>query len=180
LYDVNKWNPCGYFIWIHSVPSDDIRIASTRMACVYIFVITVKSTFKSAYWYLFSFQKERVVLKRHIFVLIGICESKYTSFSEIRLLSKIRGLMWNNWVFPKSNGISKKEPISKLASYFDISALFRDNQDILKQWGYFGIFLYRVSHIRCSTARHKRGCAACPQREQSKATLRRLAVVKTR
>jgi hypothetical protein len=39
---------------------------------------------------------------------------------------------------------------------------------------------YRVSHIRCSTARHARGCAACPRREQDKATLRRLAEVKTR
>jgi hypothetical protein len=40
--------------------------------------------------------------------------------------------------------------------------------------------MYRVSHIRCSTARHERGCAACPRREQDKATLRRLAAVKTR
>jgi hypothetical protein len=39
--------------------------------------------------------------------------------------------------------------------------------------------IYRVSHIRCSTARHERGCAACPRREQGKATLRRLAAVKT-
>jgi hypothetical protein len=39
---------------------------------------------------------------------------------------------------------------------------------------------YRVSYIRCSRACHERGCAACPQREQGKATLRRLAVVKTR
>jgi hypothetical protein len=38
----------------------------------------------------------------------------------------------------------------------------------------------RVSHIRCRTARHERGCAACPRREQGKATLKRLAVVKTR
>jgi hypothetical protein len=35
-----------------------------------------------------------------------------------------------------------------------------------------------VSHIRCSTARHERGCAACPRHEQGKATLRRLAAVK--
>jgi hypothetical protein len=27
--------------------------------------------------------------------------------------------------------------------------------------------IYRVSHIKCSTARHERGCAACPRREQS-------------
>jgi hypothetical protein len=40
--------------------------------------------------------------------------------------------------------------------------------------------LYRVSHIRSSTARHERGCAACPRHEQGKATLRRLAAVKTR
>jgi hypothetical protein len=39
---------------------------------------------------------------------------------------------------------------------------------------------YRVSHIRCSTARHARGCAACPRREQGKETLKRLAAVKTR
>jgi hypothetical protein len=38
---------------------------------------------------------------------------------------------------------------------------------------------YRVSHIRCSTARHERDCAACSRREQGKATLRRLAAVKT-
>jgi hypothetical protein len=37
---------------------------------------------------------------------------------------------------------------------------------------------YRVSHIRWNTVRHERGCAACPLREQSKTTLRRLAVVK--
>jgi hypothetical protein len=37
-----------------------------------------------------------------------------------------------------------------------------------------------MSHIRCSTARHERGCAACPRREQGKATLRRLASVETR
>jgi hypothetical protein len=42
-------------------------------------------------------------------------------------------------------------------------------------WGF-----YRVSHIRCSTAPHERGCAACPRREQDKTTLRRLAAVKTR
>jgi hypothetical protein len=40
--------------------------------------------------------------------------------------------------------------------------------------------MYKVSHIGCSTARHEKGCAACPQREQGKATLRRLAAVKTR
>jgi hypothetical protein len=34
---------------------------------------------------------------------------------------------------------------------------------------------YRVSRIRCSTVRHERGYAACPRREQGKATLRRLA-----
>jgi hypothetical protein len=39
---------------------------------------------------------------------------------------------------------------------------------------------YTVSHIRCSTARHERSCAACQRREQGKATLRRLAAVKTR
>jgi hypothetical protein len=39
---------------------------------------------------------------------------------------------------------------------------------------------YRVFHIRCSTARHERGYAACPRREQGKATLRGLATVKTR
>jgi hypothetical protein len=38
---------------------------------------------------------------------------------------------------------------------------------------------YRVSHIRCSTARHERGCAACPRHEQGKVTLRRLVAVKT-
>jgi hypothetical protein len=37
-----------------------------------------------------------------------------------------------------------------------------------------------VSHIRCTTARHERGCAASPRREQGKAALRRLAAVKTR
>jgi hypothetical protein len=42
------------------------------------------------------------------------------------------------------------------------------------------ILIYRVSHIRCSTARHESRCAARPRREQGKATLRRLAVVKTR
>jgi hypothetical protein len=42
------------------------------------------------------------------------------------------------------------------------------------------IFIYRVSHIRCSTTRHERGCAACPRYEQGKATLRRSAGVKTR
>jgi hypothetical protein len=39
---------------------------------------------------------------------------------------------------------------------------------------------YRVSNIRCSTVQHERGCAACPRSEQGKATLRRLAAVKTR
>jgi hypothetical protein len=39
---------------------------------------------------------------------------------------------------------------------------------------------YRVSHIKCSTAHHERGRAACPRREQGKATLRRLAIVKIR
>jgi hypothetical protein len=39
---------------------------------------------------------------------------------------------------------------------------------------------YRVSHIRCSTALHERDCVACPRREQGKATLRRLAALKTR
>jgi hypothetical protein len=39
---------------------------------------------------------------------------------------------------------------------------------------------YRVSHIKCNTARHERGRAACPLREQGKATLRRLAAVNTR
>jgi hypothetical protein len=28
------------------------------------------------------------------------------------------------------------------------------------------IITYRVSHIRCSIARHERGCAVCPRREQ--------------
>jgi hypothetical protein len=40
--------------------------------------------------------------------------------------------------------------------------------------------IYRVSHIRYNTGGHERGCAACPRREQGKATLRRLAAVKTR
>jgi hypothetical protein len=40
--------------------------------------------------------------------------------------------------------------------------------------------IYRVSHIRCSTAPHERGCAACLRREQGKEILRRLAAVKTR
>jgi hypothetical protein len=39
---------------------------------------------------------------------------------------------------------------------------------------------YRVSHIRCSTARHERGWAPCPRREQGKATLGRFVAVKTR
>jgi meckelin len=39
---------------------------------------------------------------------------------------------------------------------------------------------YRVSHIRCSTTRHEKGCAAGPRREQGRATLRKLAAVKTR
>jgi hypothetical protein len=39
---------------------------------------------------------------------------------------------------------------------------------------------YRVSHIRRSTARYERGCATDRRREQGKATLRRLAAVKTR
>jgi hypothetical protein len=38
----------------------------------------------------------------------------------------------------------------------------------------------RVSHIRCTTAPHGRGCAAYLRREKGKPTLRRLAVVKTR
>jgi hypothetical protein len=44
----------------------------------------------------------------------------------------------------------------------------------------FGSDRYRASHIRCSTARHERGCAACLRREQGKAILRRLVAVKTR
>jgi hypothetical protein len=40
--------------------------------------------------------------------------------------------------------------------------------------------MYRVSHIRCSTAHHEKGCTACPQREQGKAARRRLTAVKTR
>jgi aspartate kinase len=39
---------------------------------------------------------------------------------------------------------------------------------------------YRASDIRCSTARHEKGCAACARREQGKVTIRRLAAVKTR
>jgi hypothetical protein len=39
---------------------------------------------------------------------------------------------------------------------------------------------YKMSHIRCGTVRHERGCAACPGCEQGKSTLRRLAAVKTR
>jgi hypothetical protein len=47
---------------------------------------------------------------------------------------------------------------------------------------YFGTvsFIYRVSHIRCSTARHEKGCTACPRREQGKGTLKRSVAVKTR
>jgi hypothetical protein len=40
--------------------------------------------------------------------------------------------------------------------------------------------LERVSHIRWSTARYERGCAACPQHEQGKVTLKRFDAVKTR
>jgi hypothetical protein len=42
------------------------------------------------------------------------------------------------------------------------------------------ILLYRVSHIGCNTARHEKDCVACPRCEQDKATLRRLAAIKTR
>jgi hypothetical protein len=39
---------------------------------------------------------------------------------------------------------------------------------------------YRMSHIRCDTARHEKDCAACPRREQGKTSLRRLTAVKAR
>jgi hypothetical protein len=128
LYDVNKWNLCGYFIWIHSIPSNNIGIASTTMESLYISVVTVKSIFKSTYWYLFSFQKERVVLKCHIFVPIGICESKHTSFSEIR------GLFRNNWLFPKFDDISQK------GANIEISQLFR-NRKIFRNHGVISKYL---------------------------------------
>jgi hypothetical protein len=64
LYDVNKWNTYRYSVWIHSIPSNDIRVASTRMGCLDISVVTITSIFKTMHWYLFLFQKEWVVLKR--------------------------------------------------------------------------------------------------------------------
>jgi hypothetical protein len=42
------------------------------------------------------------------------------------------------------------------------------------------VFDFRMSSIRCSTTHHERGWVACLRREQDKATLRRLAAVKTR
>jgi hypothetical protein len=103
------------------------------MWCLYIFVVTVKSIFQSTRWYFFSFQKEWVILKHHIFVLISICESKYARFSEMC------GLFRNNWGFPKFDKISKKGAdieISQLLRYFcvvsrqprsfEITGLFRN------------------------------------------------------
>jgi hypothetical protein len=56
----------------------------------------------------------------------------------------------------------------------------RDEEKITEIIEFSCPYSYRVSYIRCSTARHERGCAACQRREQSKATLRRMAEVKAR